>query len=364
MDAAKNNISGLRPENFRTVIDGKQTDLYVLRNSSGMEMCVTNLGAIVLSIMTPDADGKMGNVVVGFDTIEAARKYSCEYYIGATIGPVAGRILNGAIRVGGKDYKLAINSEPNTLHSGEKGFHTVVWDAEQTSDSQIVLTLHHEDGYDGFPGNIDIKMTYSLTEDNAFRIDYEARTDSDALFSPTNHAYFNLGGMGCPTPSIEDHLVRVNADLYLPTDDHTNHTGEILSVTGTPFDFREFHAIGERIGEPDQQLIFGHGYDHCFVLKKPAPHELTYAATCISPTSRRCMDIYTTEPGMIFYTGNYLPGFEGMHGTTYPRRSAVCFETECYPDTPNNPHFPSIELKPGETYRQICIYKFSVVNDD
>ncbi|MDE6343346.1 MAG: galactose-1-epimerase, partial [Muribaculaceae bacterium] len=166
--------------------------------------------------------------------------------------------------------------------------------------------------------------------------------------------------VGAATPSIEDHLVRINSRLYLPTDENTNHTGEILSVEGSPFDFREFHAIGERIGENHHQLVCGHGYDHCFVIDKKGLKELEYAATCISPGSGRRMDIYTTEPGMIMYTGNYLSGFHGMHGTTYPRRSAVCFETECYPDTPANLHFPSIVLRKGDIYTQTCIYKFSI----
>lgn len=200
---------------------------------------------------------------------------------------------------------------------------------------------------------------YTLTDDNGFRIDYEAETDRDTLFCPTNHAYFNLAGMETPTTSIEDHLVRINADFYLPIDMNTNNTGEVRAVGDTPFDFRDYHSIGERINRKDLQLLNGHGYDHCFVLKKPALHELSFTATCISPSSGRRMDIYTTEPGLIMYTGNYLPGFTGMHGTVYPRRSAVCFETQCFPDTPNNPHFPSIVLREGDLYKQTCIYQFS-----
>lgn len=355
----KTNLTGLKPENFRYVINGKETDLYILRNSNGMEMCVTNYGAIVLSIMVPDCHGKLDNVVIGFDTLEEARKYSRDYYIGAAIGPVAGRILNGAFRVGEKDYHLQLNSVSNTLHSGDYGFHTVVWQAQQPCENQLLLQHFHADRETGFPGNVAIRMTYTLTNDNAFRIDYEAETDCDTLFCPTNHAYFNLTGMGTPTTSIENHLVRINADFYLPIDAHTNHTGEIRTVTDTPFDFRCYHSIGERINQKDLQLLNGHGYDHCFVLKKPALHQLSLAATCISPSSGRKMDVYTTEPGLVMYTGNYLPGFTGMHGTTCPRRSAVCFETQCFPDTPNNQHFPSIVLHKGEVYKQICIYQFS-----
>lgn len=356
----KTNLTGLKPENFQSVINGKDAGFYILRNTNGMEICVTNYGAIVLSIMAPDRHGKFENVVIGFDTLEEASKQSKNYYIGATIGPVAGRILQGAFRIGGKDYRLPLNAFPNSLHSGAEGFHTVVWQAQQPCENQLLLHHFHPDGEAGFPGNITVKMSYTLTEDNAFRIDYEAKTDSDTLFCPTNHAYFNLTGMGTPTTSIENHLVKINADLYLPTDPNTNHTGEISTVTDTPFDFRSYHAIGERINQEHVQLLNGDGYDHCFVLKKPASHELSYAATCISPSSGRKLDIYTTEPGLIMYTGNYLPGFTGMHGTTYPKRSAVCFETQCFPDTPNNQHFPSIVLHKGETYNQICIYQFSI----
>ena len=355
----KTNLTGLNPDNFRSVINGKDTGLYILRNGSGMEMCVTNYGAIVLSIMAPDSHGKFENVVIGFDTLEEARRQSKDYYIGATIGPVAGRILHGAFRVGEKDYHLQLNSVSNTLHSGDNGFHTVVWEAQQPCENQLLLRHFHADGEAGFPGNFTVRMRYTLTDDNGFRIDYEAETDRDTLFCPTNHAYFNLAGMVTPTTSIEDHLVRINADFYLPIDMNTNNTGEVRAVGDTPFDFRDYHSIGERINRKDLQLLNGHGYDHCFVLKKPALHELSFAATCISPSSGRRMDIYTTEPGLIMYTGNYLPGFTGMHGTVYPRRSAVCFETQCFPDTPNNSHFPSIVLREGDLYKQTCIYQFS-----
>ena len=356
----KKNVTGLDPVDFSAEVGEKRTELFVLRNSTGMEVCVCNYGALILSIMVPDANDRMENVVIGAGNIHDAVKLSREYYIGATIGPVAGRIIGGRIRVGCKDYQLEINSAPNTLHSGEHGFHNVVWDAVQTKRGCIELTYNYKDGEAGFPGNIKVRMTYTLTNDNELRIDYSAESDREVIYGPTNHAYFNLSGVGAPTPSVEDHLVKMNSRLYLPTDENTNHTGEILSVDGTPFDFREFHAIGERIGENHHQLVCGHGYDHCFVIDKKGLKELESAATCISPVSGRRMDIYTTEPGMIMYTGNYLPGFQGMHGTTYPRRSAVCFETECYPDTPANLHFPSIVLRKGDIYTQTCIYKFSI----
>ncbi len=355
-----NNKTGLRPEDFAS--DGPQgkTALYVLTNNAGSEVCVTNYGALILSIMVPDRDGKFENVVIGGGNLKQAEELSKGWYIGATIGPVAGRILGGKIRVGGKDYTLPINSAPNTLHSGDNGFHNVIWKVEEVTDNSILMHYSYRDGEAGFPGNIEVSLRYTLTDDNELRIDYDATTDAPAIFCPTNHAYFNLNGVSTPTSSIENHVVTINADYYLPTDDNTNHTGEILRVEGTPFDFREPHAIGERIGCGHEQLVFGKGYDHGFVLNKRQRKEMTHAATVVSPTTGRRMDVETTEIGMIMYTGNYLPGFEGMHGTTYPHRSAVCFETECFPDTPNNIHFPSIELNPGVPYHQTCIYKFSI----
>lgn len=354
-----NNITGLVPADFEREIDGKGIHLYVLRNSAGMEVCLTNLGGIVLSIMTPDRNGEFGNVVIGAGNAEQAAHLAEGWYIGAAIGPVAGRILNGHFRISGKDYEMPLNSAPNTLHSGEHGFHTVVWDAEQTSGSQVRLRHEYRDGEAGFPGNISVSLTFTLTDDNGLRLDWEAVTDAKTIFCPTHHHYFNLNGTGSPTSSIENHVVKLDADFYLPTDRNTNHTGEVLRVEGTPFDFREPHAVGERIHDDNEQLRFGKGYDHVFVLRKPELKEMTHAATVTSPASGRRMDVFTTEIGLVMYSGNYLTGFEGMHSTTYPRRSAICFETQNFPDTPANLHFPSITLTPGEIYRHTTIYKFS-----
>ena len=362
MEKTIENKTGLKAEAFEKETPQGKTGLYVLRNSKGMEVCVTNYGAIILSMMVPDRDGKFENVVIGADSLEGAEYLSKGWYIGATIGPVAGRILGGRIRVGGKDYELALNSAPNTLHSGDHGFHTVVWKVESADSRHITMTYHYKDREAGFPGNIDVCLTYTLTEDNELRIDYDATTDAPAIFCPTNHAYFNLNGVSTPTSSIENHIVTLDADYYLPTDDNTNHTGEILRVEGTPFDFREPHAIGERIECGFPQLIYGKGYDHGFVLRKRQLKEMTHAATVVSPETGRRLDVETTEIGLIMYSGNYLPGFTGMHGTTYPRRSAICFETECFPDTPNNLHFPSIELHPEKPYHQTCVYRFSLAD--
>lgn len=356
------NLTGLRPERFQTLIEGHKTDLYVLQNKNGMEVCITNYGGIVLSILAPDSHGEFKNVVIGFDSIDDAILQSNQFYIGAIIGPVAGRVLHGAFCINGKTYQLPMNSLPNLLHSGKNGFHTKVWKAKQLSSNQIQLTHTHYDGEDGFPGNMLITVMYTLTESNSFRIEYEAVSDQDTLFNPTHHAYFNLAGTGNPTSTIENHKMMIDADFYLPIDEHTNNTGEILTVNNTPFDFRQYHTIGERIHNPDIQLQYGHGYDHCFVLRKTTAHELSHAATCISPECGRKMDVYTTEPGLIMYTGNYLPGIRGMHDTSYPRRSALCLETQCFPDTPQNPYFPDILLKKGEIYNQVSIYQFSIVS--
>ena len=353
------NLSGLNPKNFKSEIGGKKTDLFVLRNKNGLEICVTNYGAMILSIMTPDRLGRYENIVIGCDTLEDAIILSKEYYIGTTIGPVSGRILNGKINISGNKNQLPINSISSTLHSGKSGFHTVVWDAEQITKNKLELFHLHIDNSDDFPGNIKVKMIYTLTDDNAFTIEYMAVTDKCTLFSPTNHSYFNLSGIGHPTPSIEDHIVTINAGYYLPIDIKTNNTGEILMVEDTPFDFRKPHTIGERLGRCHPQLLNGHGYDHCFVLEKDYENELSHAVSCFSPKSGRKLDVFTNEPGIIMYSGNYLSGFKGMHNTTFPRRSAVCFETGHFPDTPANLHFPSILLVPDSLYKQTCIYKFS-----
>lgn len=354
-------ISGLRYEDFASQSgDASSTRLFVLRNKAGMEVCLTNYGGIVLSIMVPDRNGVMGNVVIGGNTVDKAQMLAKEWYIGALIGPVAGRVIGGRFRIGGEDYSIPLNSGPNTLHSGEAGFHTVVWEATQESEKRVSMKYEYKDGEAGFPGNIHVTATFTLTDDNALKIDYEAFSDKPTLFCPTHHGYFNLNGTDNPVAGIENHLVEIDADFYLPTDENTNHTGEILKVENTPFDFRKMRAIGDRINDDHVQLHYGKGYDHVFVLRKRALKELTHAARVKSPSTGRVMDVLTTEIGMVMYTGNYLNGVEGLNGAVFSRRDAVCFETQSFPDTPNNLHFPPVELMPGNRYFQTCIYKFSV----
>lgn len=359
MTYSKNNMTGLDPAKFQSEIDGKQVDLFVLKNKNGMEMCVTNYGAIVMSIMAPDRNGQYANVVLGHDSIDQIVN-SPEPYLGATIGRYGNRIAKGKFILDGKEYDLAINNGPNNLHGGLKGFNAVVWDAVQTDEQTLVLTYVSPDGEEGFPGNLTVKMTYTLTDENAFRIDYEAHTDKTTIVNLTNHAFFNLAGIATPTPSIENNIVVINADFYTPIDEVSIPTGEISTVAGTPMDFRTPHVVGERINSTDQQIVNGAGYDHCYVLNKQEAGELSFAAECTEPESGRTLKVFTTEPGVQLYTGNWLGGFEGIGGATFPARSAICFEAQLFPDTPNKPHFPDAVLKPGETYTQTTVYQFDV----
>lgn len=355
----KDNRSELKREEFQKKVNGKQVDLFILKNKTGMEAAITNFGGIVLSIMAPDRNGKYTNVILGHDTIENVIS-SPEPFLSSTIGRYGNRIAKGKFTLNNKEYTLAINNGPNSLHGGPEGFHRTVWDAEQTDEQTLVLKYLSRDGEEGFPGNLDIKMTYTLNDNNEFIINYRATTDKKTIVNLTNHGFFNLAGLSNPTPDIENNIVIINADFYTPMDEVSIPTGEIAKVEGTPMDFRTSHTIGERINDKFQQLIYGAGYDHCYVLNKKEPGELGFAAKCTDPVSGRSMEVYTTEPGVQLYTGNWLNGFKGAHGTTFPARSAICFEAQHFPDTPNKPHFPDCVLNPGEEYRQTTIYKFSI----
>lgn len=353
------NLSGLVRKNFQKIVNGKATDLFILRNNNNMEIAATNYGAAILSIMAPDRNGKLANVILGHDHIDAVIN-SPEPFLSTTIGRYGNRIAKGRFTLDGKTYELTINNGPNSLHGGPKGFHTVIWDAEQVAPNSVVFRYISPDGEEGFPGNLAIVMTYTLNDDNALVIDYKATTDQKTIVNLTNHGFFNLAGINNPTPSIENNIVTINADFYTPMDEVSIPTGEIASVAGTPMDFRVPHTVGERINEPFQQLIYGAGYDHCYVLNKKEVGELSFAAKCVEPTSGRSMEVYTTEPGVQLYTGNWLNGFSGSHGATFPARSAICFEAQHLPDSPNKPHFPSVVLDKGEQYRQTTIYKFGI----
>ncbi len=355
-----NNLSGLKADDFKKSLHGKETGLYILRNTTGMEVAVTNYGCALLSVMVPDKDGHYANVILSHDTIDGVIN-SPEPFLSTTIGRYGNRIAGGKFTLNGKEYNLTINNGPNSLHGGPTGFHARVWDAEQTDQSTIRFHYISADGEEGFPGNLNVSMSYHLSNtDNALEIEYHATTDQDTVVNLTNHGFFNLAGTGNPTPTVLNNTVTINADHYIPIDEVSIPTGEILSVHGTPMDFTTPHTIGERIDSNFRQLINGTGYDHCYVLNKKERGSLTLAATCSEPTSGRTMEVWTTEEGVQLYTGNWLNGFSGAHGATFPARSAICFEAQCFPDTPNKSHFPSAVLRKGDEYYQKTIYRFGI----
>ena len=353
--AEKATDSGLLQSNFQMEVNGKKTDLYTLRNKNNMEVCITNFGGRIVSVMVPDKDGQMRDVVLGFDSIQDYVSKPSDF--GASIGRYANRINQGKFTLDGTEYQLPQNNYGHCLHGGPQGFQYRVFDAVQPNPQELELTYVAEDGEEGFPGNITCKVLMKLTDDNAIDIRYEAETDKPTIVNMTNHSYFNLDGDAARN---EAHLLTIDADYYTPVDSTFMTTGEIAPVEGTPMDFRTPHTIGERINDKFQQLINGSGYDHCYVLNKTESGELSLAATCTDPVSGRTMEVYTTENGVQLYTGNWLNGFTGAHGATFPARSAVCFEAQCFPDTPNKAHFPSAVLLPGDEYQQITIYKFGV----
>ena len=355
----KMNLSGLNPKDFQTEIDGKMTDLYILKNKNGYEVAVTNYGGSLVAIMVPDKDGQVANVIQGHDNIQDAIN-SPEPFLSTLVGRYGNRIAKGKFTLEGKEYSLSINNGPNHLHGGPTGFHARVWDAEQLSENSLKLHYLSADGEEGFPGNLDMTVVYTFTDDNELVIDYTGTTDKTTVVNMTNHGFFSLTGIANPTPTIEDLECEINADYYVPIDDTSITTGEIESVKGTPFDFTTPHAVGERIDADHIQTKRGAGYDHCFVLNKKQPGELTFAARVVEPKSGRTMEVYTTEPGVQVYTDNWADGYKGQHGATFPRRSAICFEAQHFPDSPNHPYFPSVVLKPGEVYTQKTIYKFGV----
>ncbi len=355
----KMNLSGLNPKDFQTEIDGKKTDLYILKNQNGYEVAVTNYGGSLVAIMVPDKDGQVANVIQGHDNIQDAID-SPEPFLSTLVGRYGNRIAKGKFTLEGKEYSLSINNGPNHLHGGPTGFHARVWDAEQLSENSLKLHYLSADGEEGFPGNLDMTVVYTFTDENELVIDYTGTTDKTTVVNMTNHGFFSLTGIANPTPTIEDLECEINADYYVPIDDTSIPTGEIESVKGTPFDFTTPHAVGERIDADHIQTKRGAGYDHCFVLNKKQPGELTFAARVVEPKSGRMMKVYTTEPGVQVYTDNWADGYKGQHGATFPRRSAICFEAQHFPDSPNHPYFPSVVLKPGEVYTQKTIYKFGV----
>ncbi|MDR2627932.1 MAG: galactose mutarotase [Dysgonamonadaceae bacterium] len=349
-------ITGLKRVDFQKTVDGKPTDLFILTNCNGLEMTVTNYGAKIVSLSVPDKNGKPVDVVTGHGSIDEYLS-SEEPYFGAVCGRTGNRIAKGTFTLDGKTYTLAINNGPNNLHGGLKGFNAVVWDARQPDRRTLVLTYLSKDGEEGFPGNLTTTVTYKLTDDDAVQIDYRATTDRATIVNLTNHSYFNLSGAG--DPYVGDHLLQINADTYLPTDETAIPYGQPETVEGTPMDFRQPTAIGLRINDHFRQLVFGKGYDHTYVLNKDG-NERSFCAKVKSPKTGIIMDIYTTEPGVQLYTGNWMTGsFVAKNGQRYPQRSALCLETQHFPDSINHPEYPSVVLRPGEVFESQTIFQFS-----
>ena len=342
---------------FGTLSNGKIATLYTLRNARGSQVQITNYGGIVTAIRVPDKNGVRGDVVLGFDTLQGYVDKSP--YFGALVGRYANRIAKGKFTLDGKTYKLATNNGVNHLHGGVKGFDKQLWDAKPmmlASGPALELTLFSPSGENGYPGNVNVRVRYTWQNDDELRISYRAVTDAPTLLNMTNHSYFNLRGAGLST--ILDHQVKINADRYTPIDSTSIPLGPLDRVAGTPFDFRSFHSIGERIGEDDTQLKNGQGYDHNFVLRNQTG-QLKLGATVREPISGRELRVYTTEPGVQLYTGNFLDGIKGKYGRVYPRRSGFCLEAQHYPDAPNHPSYPTTTLRPGQTYRQTTVFRFS-----
>jgi len=349
--------SGLIPANFSGKVDGKDVQMYVLSNNKGAEATVINYGGKIVSLSVPDKNGKLTDIVLGHNNLTEYLS-SEEPYFGAVCGRTGNRIAKGQFTLDGVTYKLAINNGPNNLHGGLKGFNAVVWDAKQIDNQTLELRYLAKDGEEGFPGNLSVKMIYTLTDNNEFSIDYEATTDKATILNLTNHSYFNLSGEG--DPSINDHVLVMHASNYLPTDDTAIPYGKPETVKDTPFDFTTPHAIGERIEADFEQLHFGKGYDHTMILDKKEG-ECALAVECYSPKTGIQMNISTSEPGVQIYTGNWMTGnFEGKHGHRYPMRAAVCFETQHFPDSVNRPEYPSVILRPGEIFKSKTIHAFSV----
>jgi aldose 1-epimerase len=342
---------------FDKELNGKKVALFTLKNSNGLVVQITNYGSRVVSLWLPDKKGNFDDVVLGYSTLEGYLE-SNELYYGATVGRYASYIANGRFMLNGIVYNLARNNGPNHLHGGVKGFNSMVWDATQSDESSVVLNYLSQDMEEGYPGNLNTKVRYELTDSNEIRIQYWATTDKATPVNLTHHSFFNLKGAGAG--NINDHLLQINSDFYTPMDPGMIPTGEIATVEGTPFDFRTLILIGQRISQDHEQLNNGLGYDHNWVLNS-SHDELNFAARVLEPASGRLLEVFTNEPCLQFYGGNFLDGKDkGKRNKIYSWRSALCLETQHYPDSPNQQHFPSAILIPGKEYYSICVYRFGV----
>ena len=348
-------------KNFQKELNGKQLDLFTLKNAKGAEATVTNYGAAVVSLLVADKNNKMDDVVLGFDTIDGYLQDENAAYMGCIVGRYANRITDAKFKLDGKEYQLSINLPDlqAILHGGKSNFSNRVWDVKKNTGNAIEMKIFSSDGDQGFPGNLTLNVVYTLTDENELMIDYRASTDKATHVNFTHHSYFNLAGEGNPT-ILNDELM-INADRFAPVNEKIIANGKTEPVKDTPMDFKTPHAIGERIDADFPQIKLGGGYDHTWVINKKVENEYSLAATLYNKESGRFMEVFTTEPGMQFYTGNFLDGkYIGKKGKPYPKRSGLCLETQHFPDSPNHPQYPSTLLKPGEVYEQKTTYKFSV----
>jgi aldose 1-epimerase len=341
---------------FGTTDEGISVDLYVLKNSNGLEAHISNFGGILVSMEVPDRNGQLADVVLGFDELKG---YLAKHpYFGAIIGRYGNRIAKGKFTLGGKEYSLPINNGPNSLHGGARGFDKKVWEPHllaTTAGPSLELTYVSKDGEEGYPGNLSVRAIYSLSEDNELKLEFTAATDKETVVNLTQHSYFNLSG----EENVLKHVVMINADKFTPTDKFLIPTGELRNVSGTVFDFRQPATIGARINDDDEQLKLAGGYDHNWVINKPAG-SLGLCARVVEPSSGRILEVLSTQPGMQFYSGNFLDGtLTGKGGRKYNRRHGFCLEPEHFPDSPNHPEFPSTVLKPGQVYKETIIFRFS-----
>jgi len=347
----------MKKTGFGKTAQGKAVEMTTLSNSNGCEASIITYGASLVTLTAPDRQGRFADVVLGFKTAEEYARNP--FFIGGTIGRYGNRIAGGRFRLGGREFTLTRNNGENLLHGGIRGFHTVHWEARDNSTAEgegLTLRYLSADGEEGFPGNLSAEVTYRLTKDNTLRIEYRATTDRETVVNLTNHSYFHLGGEG--SGDILGHRMMINADAFTPVDASLIPTGEIRAVQNTPLDFTKPASIGGRIEDPHEQMRLGGGYDHNYVLNRQN-EGLVPAACVLEPDSGRVMEVWTTEPGLQFYSGNFLDGtMAGKSGRPYGRRTGFCLETQHFPDSPNRPEFPSTALKPGEEYRSTTVYKF------
>jgi len=351
--------SSMKKQPFGKTADGQPVDLYTLTNKAGMQATITNFGGIVVSLTAPDRNGKLDDVVLGYDQLDGY--LTNKAFFGALIGRYGNRIAHGEFKLGGTTYNVPKNDGQNSLHGGNAGFNKRLWTAKDVSGPHgqaLELTYLSKDGEEGYPGNLSVKVVYTLTDSNELKIDYSATTDKETVLNLTNHSYFNLAGQG--NGDILEHQLTLVADRFTPVDATLIPTGELRPVKGAPFDFTKPMAIGSRIHQDDEQLKFGKGYDHNWVLNSGGKSGVTLAAEAYDPKSGRVLQILTDQPGIQFYTGNFLDGsIAGKGGKVYNHRSAFCLETQHFPDSPNHPSFPTTTLKPGQHYHTVTIFKFS-----